>query len=345
MRSFYKRQSELQQRKAKAVYDHYNIAATSDLGLANKIEIPELKAVFVELRDDLKRLLWFWVVNFDKILGALTKFQEGNLVSDVDLATRKQSVEDLCSINDCIQELQLKGDDENGTLSQAVFLRRHMSEKNPDHLPLTDILAAVELHDPQDLDRQLRRGRKTSQRTGQDWQEFIFRILRVSVLSTVNGSRGCIDRLLSEIESFPDLGDHLHWLISSIGRISVLQSPHRQDQDLVAAAIPLTNDSDIVGHFTHIIAKLAVKLEKPFWTEDCFGRTPLHHAVRYDLPEVCNEILKHIRETRDSGSAAFQSPALIPDRYVIHALASWALNPLGPQPLVDFLHSLNSHTK
>lgn len=326
VRSFYKRQYELHQRKARAVYDHYNITAPYILGLANERETAELKAVFVELRDNVKRLLWFWVVNFDKILGALAKFQEDGVVSDLDLATRKQSIKDLCHINDCIQELQLKEDDRNGALSQAVFLRRHILEQKYDYLSLMNILIAVELHGPQDLDRQLRIGRDTSQIPEQDWQGFIFRILRVSVLSTVNGSRDCIDRLLSEIVSFQDLGDHIHWLISSIGRISVLQSRHGQAQDAVAAAIPVINDSEVVRHLTHIMARLAFKLEKPFWTEDCFGRTPLHHAVRYDVPKVCNEILKHMRGTRGAGSVGIQSPALFPDREGLTSLDLAVLN-------------------
>lgn len=62
-----------------------------------------------------------------------------------------------------------------------------------------------------------------------------------------------------------------------------------------------------------IIIKLGSKLDKALQTKDSFGGTPLHYAVQYDLPQVCQEILKHMRENEGSHSEAFPSPGHIPD--------------------------------
>ena len=72
--------------------------------------------------------------------------------------------------------------------------------------------------------------------------------------------------------------------------------------------------TETIDRLIHVITRLGFKLEKAFQTKDSLGRIPLRHAVQYDLPRVCQQILKNMSEHRGSHSVAFFSPALIPDR-------------------------------
>ena len=77
-----------------------------DLEFASGFEIIDLRASFTELRGSLKQLLWYWLVNFDKIIGSLAKFQGDLCASDADLAVRTESVGDLCQVNEWLKRMR-----------------------------------------------------------------------------------------------------------------------------------------------------------------------------------------------------------------------------------------------
>lgn len=264
----------------------------------------------MELRSSLKQLLWYWLVNFDKIIGSLAKFQIDLHASDADIAILTKSIEDLCQVNDWLKRIPFENLGGSHGLALRKLLQQRFVKEDPCHLLLINVLAAIERDDNVRLDQDLRRSRSISEIDGDSWQQFSFALL---YFSAVSGSHRCIVRLLSDIGSFQDFDDHIHWLISKIGRCKKLQDRHAQAQNLTDSATPDITPNIIIDQLVHIIARLGFKLEKVFQTKDSLGRIPLHQAVQYDLPQVCQEILKHMRESRDPHSVAFPSPALVPD--------------------------------
>ena len=121
-------------------------------------------------------------------------------------------------------------------------------------------------------------------------------------------------RLLSDIAYIQDYGDHIHWLIIRIGR-----SKGSQDQQSQNAVSGVTTETTI-DQLVHSITRLGFKLEKAFQTKDSLGRIPLHHAVQYDLPRVCQQILKYMSGIRGPHSIASPSPAVIPDKESLTSL-------------------------
>lgn len=142
----------------------------------------------------------------------------------------------------------------------------------------------------------------------------------------MHGSQRCTAKLLSDVESLQDFGNHIHWLIIKIGRRKKVEDRPTQIQKLASTALLGTSLAGITDQLAHIIAKLGYKLEKTLQTKDSSGRIPLHHAVQYDLPPVCRELLKHMKEDRGSHSVVVSSPSLIPDSERLTSLDLAVLN-------------------
>lgn len=307
----------------KALRDHYGITAITDLDFASGLEVVDLRAALIELRGSLKQLLWYWLVNFDKILGSLAKFQQDLCVSDVDQAILNKSVEDLCQVNDWLKMLQPETHGTCHGSAQMTLLQRQYFDESLFHLPLTTAFAAIERDDTLGLDQQLRLCRSISGIAEHSRQQFLFSLLH---LSAVKGSQRCVVRLLRDIESIQDFGHHIHCLIIKIGRSKKSRHRHTQVQNLAGTAFPGINLTETIDQLADIITKLGFRIGKALQTEDSLGRIPLHHAVQYDLPQVCREILKHMRQIGGSCSVAFPSPALIVDRERLTSLDMAVLN-------------------
>lgn len=149
----------------------------------------------------------------------------------------------------------------------------------------------------------------------------------------MTGSQSCTQILIPAIGSLQCVGDHIHRLISRIGRTTRLQdqvgdhvrqlisrigrTARLQDQ---TAPIQDPNDTIIaknkadavVGRLAHLIARLPF-LRKTLPIKDHHGKIPLHYAVEYNLLPVCQEILKQMREDRASKHIATESPAFVAD--------------------------------
>ena len=325
VRSFCAKKYELHIQKTEAVCNRFGIKTISDLDLANDLEARELTSIYVELHDNLKRLLWYWLVNIDKILGSIARFYVGLVISDVDYLIRTKLIKQLRNVNDCIQRLQGKTWEKDREPRQSTLIRRKHQDDALFYSALTSALTAVETPDSLALRQQLESSRSIAH---QSRQEFLLTLLHTSVYSTAVGSRKCIDTLLSEIETLLDLGNCMHWLVSSVGRLHGPQNRLANVSKIINST-PMTpvaaeQSAGINGHLTHILAKLAAKLEKPLGTEDCFGRIPLHHAVQYGLSTVCTEILSQMRN-RPTASP-FRSAALIPDQEGLTSLDIAVLN-------------------
>lgn len=310
-RSFYKSKHAVHRQRTKALHDLYGITTITDLELGSELEILDLRAALTEMRDSLKQLLWYWLVNFDKILGSLVKFQGDLCVSDVDRSMLNKSIEDLCRINDWLEKMQPEIQGSPYGSAQMTLLQRQYLDGSLFHVTLTTAFAAVERDDTLGLDQQLGLCCSILKIAEHSRQHFLFSLLHFSAM---NGSQRCTVRLLSEIESIQDFGYHVHCLIIKIGRNKMSHHRHTQVQNPAGSAIFGTSLTETIDQLAHIITKLGSKLEKALQTEDFLGRIPLHYAVQYDLPQVCQDILKHMKGHSGSHSAAFTGPALIADR-------------------------------
>ena len=326
-RSFCENKYEIHIQKAEALCNRFGIKNIPDLDLANGLEARELTSLYVELHDNLRRLLWFWLINNDKILGSIAKFDVGLVISDVDYLIRIKLTKELHHVNDCIQRLQRKSWGKDREPRQSTLIRRKHSDSALFYSELTSALTAIEIQDILALRQQLKISRTIAH---QSRQEFLLTLLHISVYSTNAGSRDCIDTLLLEIETLPDSDNCIHWLVSSVGRLHRSQNRLEKASKIITST-PITpvaaeQAAEITGHLTHILAKLASKSEKCLGTQDCFGKIPLHHAVNYGLPTVCTEILSQMRHRPGPSSTAFRSAVLIPDLEGLTSLDIAVLN-------------------
>ena len=323
-RWFFKNKREHLRQRVNALYDHYGITANTDLNYASPLEVIDLRAAFIELRDSLKQLLWYWLVNFDKIIDSLAKFQKGLRASDADLAILTKSIEDLCQVNAWLEKIPSKKHDGSHEHSETTLLHQQHPNKVLFHSPLANAFAAIEQDNALDLDQQLRRSLSIPGIDEHSRQQFLFALLH---FSAVNGSQSCTVRLLLDIGSLQDIHDvHIHWLISKIGRSKQLHDRRTQAQISTGTGVLDTTLTKTIDQLAHIVPNLGPNLENALQAQDPFGRTPLHYAVQYDLPQVCQNILKHMGGSIGSHSATLPSPALIPDRERLTSLDIAVLN-------------------
>ena len=327
VRSFCAGKYELHIEKAEALCYRFGIQNIPDLDLANGLEAREITSLYVELHDDLRRLLWYWLVNFDKILGSIARFYVGLVVSDADYLIRTKLIKELQHVNDSIQKLQSKIREYDRESRQSMLIRR----KHPGNAlfcsDLTSALTAIETQDSLALRQQLERSRSIAH---QSRQEFLLTLLHISVYSIDVGSRECIDTLLLEIETLPDTDNCIHWLVSSVGRLHGSQNRLAKVSKIInptpVTPVAAEQSAEVTSHLIRILAKLTSKLEKSLGTLDCFGRIPLHHAVQYGLPTVCMEILSQMRDRPGRCSTALCSAVLVPDLEGLTSLDIAVLN-------------------
>lgn len=257
----------------------------------------------------MKKLLWFWLINFDKIVGALAKFQEGLIISDTDLANRTDSVETLRQIDRCLNE---------------VRLRKHFGSIRPAQTPLWEqkyvgqglighvseaAFAAIERDDASGLDQHLSLSLDQLEVAGHKQQQFLFDLLHQTV---VRRSQGCPAGLIRALESLESFDDQIHWLVITIGRSKKLYGEYTKLRKETTSA-PQNTVSEIADRLVQVFRQLGSKLEEAFERKDAFGRLPIHYAVQHDLAQVCQEILVRLANAKTSIPSSFHSPVLVPD--------------------------------
>ncbi|KAL8984537.1 MAG: hypothetical protein Q9205_001525 [Flavoplaca limonia] len=199
-RSFYRQKHTTLQQSVQTLDEHHRISFTSGL------EVTDLTAALVELRAFAKQLLWFWLINFDKILSSLSKFEKDLAVSETDLALRSNTINELCRLD-------------------------NLSSK---------------LNSPIDLNPSAQTASAPPKHPGEYISE-----LHVNQIAPIRNSNYNV--------------------------------------------IPQLKANVIVGRLARVIARLD-PLKETLPIQDQLGRTPLHYAVEYDLPDVCHEFLKQARK-------------------------------------------------
>ncbi|KAL9024013.1 MAG: hypothetical protein Q9196_006825 [Gyalolechia fulgens] len=308
-RSFYERKHGTLQQSVKTLFELHSIDRDLDLHLPSALEVEDLQATIVEWRDSFKQLLWFWVVNFDKTILSLAKFETHLAASTNDLALRTRSIDGLCRLENTLDTLsKVKSQIDAGPPTQVTS--KQPTETLLSHLPSKGELALIERDDDCGLELHLEErpgGFKTDRNS---LEEYLFSLLYFSIMTASNA---CVQVLLRVIGSLPRFGDHVHRLISRLGRTRRLQDQNTPIQNPgTDATIPKVEANAIVGRLARVVARLGL-LRTSFQFKDRLGRLPLHYAVEYGLLPVCQEIPKHMREDRAEQYIATESPAFIPD--------------------------------
>lgn len=313
--SFYEARHAIVKKKAKLLRDHYRITESTALHHANGVDLEDVTAAFFDLRDAIKQLQWYGLVNFSKIVGRLGKLGGGetwpsktNLgVSDTYLAIEKECLKDLVYVDDWIARLQLEGlpgSTQTSSLPQQEYCK---------DLPLRLLISAAIVIDQDDalsLNEILEEVRKNQELDDSTQQEFLFALLR---FSTLNGCKGSVERLVSSIRSLGGFGDHLHWLIVKIGRRKKLRNQEIQVLSIPQTIVRSGVVTESIDQLIYVIDQLGLMLKDFFYQTDSFGRLPIHHAVQYGLFEVCQAILKYMKGSEAAQTSIASSPALLPD--------------------------------
>lgn len=308
------------------LHDHYGITSSTALDHAYGLELEDLTAAFLELRDALEQLQWYEFVNFNKTVGRLGKFEGGvawppgtnNLrISDTHLAIQTECLEDLGYVTDRLAKLQSKRLEAHPGSTETSLLQQKYYDELLSSPPSTSASSAIDRDDAPMLHKILNQCRKDQELDQCHQERLLFAFLHFSTLS---GSKRCVERLLSRIESLRVFGDHLHWLVIKIGRRKKLQDRqiHVQNTDEnIFLSLAVT---EAIDQLVHVIQRLGFMLRPVLHRKDSFGRLPLHHAVQYGLFEICQEIMKYMKGYDVTCPSVTSSSALLPDSEGLSAL-------------------------
>lgn len=317
--SFYKTRHAIIQQRLSVLHDHYGVTERAAFESANQLELEDLTAAFIELRDALKQLQWYELVNFNKIIGRLAKFEgrvawppgsHGLRISDTHLAIRRECLKSLRYVNDVLARLQSKRALVPTDATKSSLLQQKYHDELPASLPLLRAFSAIDRDDASILDQLFEQYVRSQNPDRYSQQRLILALLH---LSTLSGSERCIERLLVRIGSVEDFGNHFHWLVIKIGRKKKLHSRQIRAQKPSEPIILSTAVTKAIEQLVRSIRWLGFQLTTELHKKDSSGRLPLHHAVQYGLLEVCQEILKYMKGYEVNHSSIASSSALIPD--------------------------------
>lgn len=253
---------------------------------------------------------WYGVVN-SRIIAKLRKFQLGSPGnSEVELPNGSQLM--VTKQARCLKRLQelnsLIAKFRRGLLrprsdstAESIFLQNFCSQLDPPLLSSSALYQAIRRDDSVALDQLLGVYASSDPKSGEQFPGLLPALLQCSVLCV---SRKCVNSLLSQGGSLQDGDQSLHWLISKIGRRVKAKGRWSREEPAILDSI----DKDSLHILTYIIDRVNPGHERVFNHVDSLGRIPLHHAVDYGLPNICQGILKHMFQR-----SASPSPGLIQD--------------------------------
>lgn len=313
------------QQRVNVLHDHYGITRGTALNRVNGLELEDFTAAFLELRDALKELQWYGLLNFNKIVGRLGKFggeftwTPGTTdlrIPYTHLTTQTKFLKDLRYVDDELARLQLKRFEARRGSTQTSLLAQKYYDVLLPSSPLVSAFSAIDPDDASVLDQTIEQSRKDRGQDECDQRRLLFALLH---FATLRGSKRCIEKLLLRIESLRDFGNHLHWLVIKLGRRKTLQD-RQTFHNTPEPKAPRIAVTESVNQLVHVIHRLGFMLRAALHKKDSFGRLPLHHAVQYGLFDICQEILKYMKSYEVAHNPIYSSPALLPDSEGLTAL-------------------------
>ena len=294
----------------------------------------------LELREVLKKLQWFGEVNrqgFIKITKKLDKkipgsnAREGYFHAKVEsrpFASNSQLLKDINDVNDWLSHLdEAKASDDTVSVHSSASSKR-VSLRTTTSLSrnLLDIVdQAIRDDNVPILSEVLLMAQTESQDSAPLPRSVLLNFLQRSISCE---SKGCIDRLLKDIDTLDEDDDLnqrncIHRIVISVGRSRTIESqrkshalsdPILEATKFVAPAEssfkfppppPLTPpESDLsldqsdgaVQILVLLLDKLRPQQRSALQARDAYGRLPLHYAAQYGPAVSCHEIIKHMQE-------------------------------------------------
>ena len=338
--SFYKARHAIIQQRLNALCQHFGLPENTALDYVNEIDVEDLLAAFLDLREAITRLQWYGLVNFSRILGRLGKYGQGISwpsktddlrIPNTQLMSQAACHRDLGFVDGWIARLRLDGcrsSSKTSLLQQEYF-------KDIPSLPSITSATVIGQNGTFNLDRILEKFPDSNLSDDSAQQRLLFVLLHFSIL---NGCSRSVERLLSSIESPLGFGDHLHWLVIKVGCRKRMRNQEIQFQSLPLIKGQNGLFAETMDQLVQVIHRLGFTLKKSLHEADSFGRLPLHHAVQYGLSEVCEAILEYMK---GYGSIT-SNPALLPDSEGLTALDIAVLTGNAAVTdilLVDYCHS------
>ena len=340
MVSFYKARHAIIQQRVNALCQHYGIPENTALDYVNEVDVEDLLAAFLDIRDAIKQLQWYGLVNFSRIIGRLGKYGQGIIwpsktddlrIPNAQLVSQAACHQDLGFVDDSIAMLRLggcRGSTKTSLLQQEFF-------KDLPSLLLITAATAPDQNGALNLDRVLEQSQNSKVLDDSIQQRLLFALLHFSIL---NGCSRSVERLVSSIKSPLGFDDHLHWLVIKIGRRKKMRNREIHFQSLPKIMGQSRLLTETIDQLIQVINRLGFMLRDSLHKADSFGRLPLHHAVQYGLSEVCQAILKYMK---GYGSIA-SSSALLPDSEGLTALEIAVLT--GNAAITDILLADHCHS-
>jgi glycerophosphodiester phosphodiesterase len=285
-------------------------------------EVEDLLGTCIELREGIKKLMWYGNVNRDGFQKILQKLDKVQLCCGLDLKPLEEqlSKSQFASQIECRKDLEAL----NGRIADASnALLSNQSNKTHRLLALVNFCTrfyptlscslafyeAIAKDDAFELDHILQA--TEGQESGGDFQPLVLALLRCSVGC---GSRLCIEKLLFRAESLKDdnfPNNFLHSLIIRTGRESAPNVQQGPQQHLRGSYIH--NDEELLPLLGYILERLRPSQRDILLERDSFGRLPLHYAAEYGLVGACQAILKSMHDWGLSSASFPHNPTLLPD--------------------------------
>lgn len=284
-------------------------------------ELGDILGTCIELREGVRKLMWFGRVNLDgfqKILRKLDKLQI-SCGLDLKLVEARLSSSQFAHQTECQKDLN-KLEERIVNLNNALASSQWSISSQPS-VPegfcarvypilssFSPLYEAITRDDASELDHQLNTTENT--KSISDFQGLVPALLKCSVEF---GSRLCIEKLLARAGSLNDVnfpGYFLHNLIISTGRDSIPSLQRGQQQRL--RELDAQRDGQL-PLLSYILEKLRPDQRDILQERDSFGRLPLHYAAEYGLAEACQAILKSMHDWGLSSASSHCNPVLLPD--------------------------------
>ena len=282
-----------------------------DLAQVDQHEIVDLLGCSIELFEGLEKLQWYGKVNLDGFRNIFRKLDKvrsssnGHIYKDelefhnAEFASQRQCLKDLERINIFIPRLTRASVESQSSLTHFSLLLQTLCAR---YYPSFDSPNAAYLAILDDnflaLDHVLAKQGNKDQGSSSSSQPLLLTLLQCSV---TQGSRKCIEKLLSQVDSLRDIefaesDNYFHRLSISLGWRRKFKDQHSQQLRPNEPSESLSGDIEKHPLLAFVLDRLRPDQRCALKERDSFGRMPLHYAAMYGLLEVTQLYLKELRD-------------------------------------------------
>lgn len=273
-------------------------------------EIEDALSSFVELLQTLGKIQWYGKLNrdaFRRILGKVDKTTSScnplvhklESFQDCLFTNQKQCLGDIERVNMSISNLtDASKRSQTDAIHTSLLLQNFYILFYPRFDSLDTTYQAIVRDDILALYGIIGRQCCNEDEQSSNKRSYLLVLLQCSVLQ---GSRQCIEKLLSQIgslkdDTLPGGCNCLHLVIISLGRRQMTHDRQHRSGHLKSSAEPKSVDEEYHSLFSYIIDLLRPDQLHALVEMDSFGSLPLHYAAAYGLTNVCEKYLKYTQD-------------------------------------------------